>query len=142
MVNKHSILLFLLTVVMFFGTALYAKDIYVWQDENGVTVYSDVKRPGAKKITLSENKVTIMKKANTSVFADSTSSKKTVNYAVEIISPRQEETIRDNNGELHFNWLNQVNPNYNVQLLLDGKIVKSAQKSATFIKWIDRGGTL
>lgn len=142
MATKNSFLIFSFFVATFFVADLFATEIYVWQDENGVTVYSDVKRPGAKKITLSENKVTIMKKADTSVFANSNSQTKKTQYDVQITSPSDKQTIRDNNGTL--NILAAVTPsftpNHNVQLLLDGKVIKPAQHSAVFVlNEIDRG---
>ena len=47
---------------------LSAKEIYMWRDENGVLVFSDTKKPGAKVISLSDDKSTSMKKADTSIF--------------------------------------------------------------------------
>ena len=142
MASKYSFLIFSLLIATFLVTEIFATEIYVWQDENGVTVYSDKQRPGAKKISLSESKLTIMKKADTSVFAKSNSQTKKMQYKVQITSPSDQQTIRDNNGTLNIfaTVTPSFTPNFKVQLLLNGKVVTPAQHSTVFLlNGVDRG---
>ncbi len=119
-----------------------AKEIYMWRDENGVLVFSDTKRPGAKVISLADDKVTSMKKADTSVFEKSDIQTKAIEYGIEIVSPSHEDTIRDNTGSLHVSTriTPSFNPKFKVQLLFNGKRNTPPQSNAVFVmRNVDRG---
>ncbi|MDE3271515.1 DUF4124 domain-containing protein [Pseudoalteromonas sp. G4] len=134
-----SLLIFLLLLPV---ADIAAKEIYMWRDENGVLVFSDTKRPGAKVISLADDKVTSMKKADTSVFDTSDSQTQAIKYGIEIVSPSHEDTIRDNTGSLHVSTriTPSFNPKFKVQLLFNGKRNTPPQSKAVFVmRNVDRG---
>ena len=138
-----SYMLLILTFIMLLPVAgLSAKEIYMWRDENGVLVFSDTKKPGAKVISLSDDKSTSMEKADTSIFETSKDTQKHVDYGIEIISPTHEATIRDNTGSLHISTrvTPTFNPKFKVQLLFNGKRDTPPQSGGTFVmRNVDRG---
>lgn len=123
-------------------TDINAKEIYMWRDKNGVLVFSDTKRPGAKVISLAEDKSTSMKEADTSVFERATNDSQNIQYGIEIVSPSHEQTIRDNTGSLHISTrvTPSFNPKFKVQLLFDGKRNTPAKNGTVFVlRNVERG---
>ncbi|WP_052140860.1 DUF4124 domain-containing protein [Pseudoalteromonas piratica] len=142
MALKSTLLSLLIFLLLFPLADLAAKEIYMWRDENGVLVFSDTKRPGAKVISLADDKVTSMKKADTSVFEKNNTQTKIIEYGIQIVSPSHEETIRDNTGSLHVSAriTPSFNPKFKAQLLFNGKRNTPPQSNAVFVmRNVDRG---
>ncbi|WP_394227628.1 DUF4124 domain-containing protein [Pseudoalteromonas spongiae] len=142
MAFRSALLSLLIFIMLLPVTNLAAKEIYMWRDENGVLVFSDTKRPGAKVISLADDKATSMKKADTSIFDKPDDPNKKIEYGVEIVSPSHEETIRDNTGSLHVSIriTPSFNPKYKVQLLFNGKRNTPPQSKSVFVmRNVDRG---
>ena len=55
MAFKSALLSLLIFIMLLPVTNATAKEIYMWRDENGVLVFSDTKRPGAKVISLADD---------------------------------------------------------------------------------------
>ncbi|WP_282109161.1 DUF4124 domain-containing protein [Shewanella algicola] len=109
--------------------------VYRWVDENGKVHYSDEPKANAEAVELNENtqneiSIKTPPKAHVTIKED----KATVRYTIIITSPKEEATIRDNNGDLTVNV--SVSPQLSrgsmLTLLVDGVLTEGPQTSATF----------
>ncbi|MGI2170119.1 DUF4124 domain-containing protein [Shewanella sp. MF05960] len=108
--------------------------VYHWVDENGKVHYSDEPKTNAEAVDLNQNTQNSMT-INTPPQANVTPEAATqVSYTVTIISPQEEATIRDNNGD--FSVSVSVAPKLpkgaKMILLVDGVATTEPQTSATF----------
>lgn len=108
--------------------------VYRWVDENGKVHYSDEPKANAEAIDLNENtqnkiSIKIPPKANVTMKENAA-----VKYAIIITSPKEEATIRDNNGELTVNVsvAPQLPRGSMLTLLVDGVLTEGPQTAATF----------
>jgi hypothetical protein len=116
--------------------------IYTWVDENGVTVYSDKPKPGAKELTLSTPIIGMQAQQARKEAVKPKADDKAAKVSVRINSPKNEATIRDNNGELVVTG--RVEPKLpdgaKVKLLLNGTQYGKSQASTVFrLSNIERG---
>lgn len=114
--------------------------IYVWHNKDGVLVFSDTPKKGAEKVKLTSN-VMSMPSTDTSVL-DTPAPAKPLKFSVQIITPKDQGTIRDNSGSVHITG--EIKPRFiqghQVQLFLDGVAVSKPQSSALFVlRNVDRG---
>ncbi len=134
--------LFLL-IVLTSAQSLHAgeKKIYVWHNSEGVLVFSDTPRPGAKEVKLNSNTIS-MPTADTSILNEKPTQPQELVYEIEIVSPKHEATIRDNAGSVHVSGriLPNFTPGFQVQLLLDGAPYGDPKSSSVFVmRDVDRG---
>lgn len=133
------------TLALFLNTQYahaQSNKIYTWVDENGVTVYSDKPKPGAKELALS---TPIIGMQTQQVRKNSDQAKpddKKTKISVRINSPKNEATIRDNNGELVVTG--RIEPSLpsgaKIKLLLNGTQYGKSQASTVFrLSNLDRG---
>ncbi|WP_110458968.1 DUF4124 domain-containing protein [Shewanella algidipiscicola] len=138
----RTLLLFTLLLVTAFAQAA----IYKWVDKDGKVHYSDNPIENAQAVELKENTQNQIKLPPVVVrdlgdkqlepAADKPS------YQMRISSPSEEETIRDNNGNITI--IGSITPdlasNHVLVLLMDGKVIGPAQTTAIFsLENVDRG---
>ena len=116
--------------------------VYRWVDDTGKVHYSDEPKNNAEVVELNENtqnNITI----NTPTKIITAPTKQTlINYQISITSPREEATIRDNNGEftVSVNVSPQLPRDVLLTLLVDGVITVPPQTSNEFqLTGINRG---
>lgn len=117
-------------------------DIYKWVDDKGVTHFSDSPHQGASKVTLPKMKVvpqeenveTPNAKPMLSASDNETKNEASSYTAIEITTPPNEATIRNNEGSVsvEVSLSPKLNPKDKVQLYLDGKKVGNAQSNLQF----------
>ncbi len=117
------------------------KKIYVWQDENGVLVFSDTPKTGAEEVSLKTNSLN-MPAQDTSILETSSNDPQAVQFKVSIDSPENEGTIRDNTGSVYVTG--SVSPRFvqghKIQLMLDGDPYQTPQARTMFVlRNVDRG---
>ncbi len=116
------------------------KKIYVWRNDKGVLVFSDTPQKGAEEIKLN-SKSTEMKAVDTSILYEDKPDK-TTKYQIEITTPEDQSTLRENSGSVHING--RISPRFSqghkVQLYFDGVATGSSIPSTLFVlRNIDRG---
>ncbi|MCF2902325.1 DUF4124 domain-containing protein [Pseudoalteromonas sp. SSMSWG5] len=137
---KNTILLVLLLFTVCNYAQSEVKKIYSWKDENGVLVFSDSPRPGAKEVKLNTQNLT-MPTTDTSIL-DNPASATPVNFKITISSPENEATVRENTGSVYVTA--RVSPRFatgfKVQLIVDGTPHGKSSNSTTFaLRNVDRG---
>ncbi|MCS6129063.1 DUF4124 domain-containing protein [Shewanella baltica] len=131
----------LIGLVLF--SMLVQATVYKWIDKDGKVHYSDEPQPNAQVVELKEK--TLNQIALPLPKADSNNANQaieSIQYKVNITSPAEEETVRDNNGD--FDVVATITPELKSQYLmvlkLDGTPVDQPQIGGTFkLKNIDRG---
>lgn len=140
--RKVKITIIGLLIIILFSLYSHAgeKKIYSWKDKNGVLVFSDTPKPGAVEVKLT-SQVLSMPTTDTSVLNE-TKPTAIKPFKIEIASPENEQTIRENTGSVYVN--SRVTPrfesDFKVQLFVDG--IAHAQPSATntfALRNVDRG---
>ncbi|MBO6228593.1 MAG: DUF4124 domain-containing protein [Shewanella sp.] len=117
--------------------------VYKWVDKDGKVHYSDEPQPNAQVVELKEK--TLNQIALPLPKTDSNNANQaieSIQYKVNITSPAEEETVRDNNGD--FDVVATITPELKSQYLmvlkLDGTPVGQPQIGGIFkLKNIDRG---
>lgn len=117
--------------------------VYKWVDKDGKVHYSDEPQPNAQVVELKEktlNQIALPLPKTESNNANQAI--ESIQYQVNITSPTEEETVRDNNGD--FDVVATITPElksqYLMTLKLDGNPVGQPQIGGTFkLKNIDRG---
>ncbi|EGT3626803.1 DUF4124 domain-containing protein [Morganella morganii] len=117
--------------------------VYKWVDKDGKVHYSDEPQPNAQVVELKEK--TLNQIALPLPKTDSNNANQaieSIQYKVNITSPAEEETVRDNNGD--FDVVATITPELKSQYLmvlkLDGNPIGQPQIGGTFkLKNIDRG---
>lgn len=131
-----------------------AKTIYQYQDPQGHPVYTDQFHHGAKRMQLGDLGLDAIATNKSSSAANDLSTTrtsqpklkllrfKTIQYEVTIISPKPNQAIRQNQGNVNISLI--VKPKLlsgdKIQVVLDGKVVgKPSIKQHITLKNIDRG---
>ncbi|MGR3969415.1 DUF4124 domain-containing protein [Shewanella sp. 1180_01] len=117
--------------------------VYKWVDKDGKVHYSDEPQPNAQVVELKEktlNQIALPLPKTESNNANQAI--ESIQYQVNITSPAEEETVRDNNGD--FDVVATITPElksqYLMALKLDGNTIGQPQIGGTFkLKNIDRG---
>lgn len=128
-----------------------AAKVYSWTDSKGVVHYTDAPTPGqqAKEVDLrvapligSSPRSVQVEDFNSLTGVDAKKEKEAAKLVIELLSPEQGSTLRDNTGNVVFQG--QISPKaptqYDVRLTLDGKaapIVKNGL--AIRVENLDRG---
>ncbi|QYJ79066.1 DUF4124 domain-containing protein [Shewanella acanthi] len=116
--------------------------VYKWVDKDGKVHYSDEPHPKAEVVELNEKTQNQIALPIPSVSNEPTTKAEPIKYQVIITSPQEEETLRDNNGDLDVTVT--VTPEIKGKLLfslkLDGQTIGSPQERPIFhLTNIDRG---
>lgn len=117
--------------------------VYKWVDKDGKVHYSDEPHPNAEVVELKEK--TLNQIALPPAKLDSSANDQVIEnmaYQVNITSPEEEATVRDNNGD--FEVIATVTPEikgrYLMALKLDGQVIGQPQVGGIFkLTNIDRG---
>lgn len=141
---KNLLLITLLTTLFAPGISFAAesKKVYSWLDENGVLVFSDNPKKGAKQIDIKSGAIR-MPSVDTSILQQlDEPTPKNPKQSIAVTLPEDQDTIYDNNGSVYITSL--VSPsfaaNHKIQLKLDGKPINKPQSSGLFVlRNIDRG---
>ncbi|WP_421310494.1 DUF4124 domain-containing protein [Aeromonas veronii] len=148
--NKHGIGVLGLLLLTSFGTD--AAKVYSWVDGNGITHYSDAPPPGknAKEVDLraapllgsSAPRSVQVDNFNSLTGADAKKEKEAAKLTIELLSPEQGSTLRDNTGNIVFQGTISPKPptQYDVRLTLDGKAAPIVSNSLSVrVENVDRG---
>ncbi|MGL4716370.1 MAG: DUF4124 domain-containing protein [Aeromonas sp.] len=128
-----------------------AAKVYAWMDDNGITHYTDAPPPGknAKEVDLrvsslldSPSRSVQVDNLNSLLGLDATKIKEASTFAIELLSPEQGSTLRDNTGNVVFQIDITPKPpaQYKVELTLNGKAAPIVSNSlAIRVENLDRG---
>ncbi|GIU11204.1 MULTISPECIES: DUF4124 domain-containing protein [unclassified Shewanella] len=133
-----------LVLLLLLATTLAHATVYKWVDENGKVHFSDKPVKNAEVVELNENTQNNIKLPDPVVLPDLNTADDTdkASYKLNIASPSEEETIRNNEGEITLIAKShpQLSPAHEFVLFMDGQQLGSAQKSGLFkLSDIDRG---
>ncbi len=137
---RTRLLIILLLLPMF----AYAT-VYKWVDKEGKVHYSDTPIENAQAVEFKSNTQNNIKLPPPVVLpkhSQSQTQTKQEGYQLNIISPAEEETLRDNNGNitLSVNISPDLANSHQLLLLMDGKVIGPPQRSSIFhLENIDRG---
>ncbi len=138
--HKGSGWLFCLLIALGLSFSAFAT-IYKWVDKNGKVHYTDQPRRGAEVVkpkSNTENSITFI---TPKVTVPKSLDAAPIEHSVKIISPSDQQTIRDNNGNFTVTASTST-PDRHLRyiLLLDGTPVGQPQKAAAFsLQNVDRG---
>ena len=148
--NKHVLGVLTLLLLTSFGAD--AAKVYSWVDGNGITHYTDAPPPNksAKEVDLrvapllgsSTPKSGQVDNFNSLTGADAKKEKEAAKLAIELLSPEQGSTLRDNTGNIVFQGNISPKPptQYDVRLILDGKAAPIVNNSLSIrVENVDRG---
>lgn len=138
-VKRTIFLLVIISLVSFFGYS-GEKKIYAWKDKNGVLVFSDTPKSGAKEVKLTTQNLT-MPAVDTRILDDQ-NLPKVINYKIAIASPADEATVRENTGSVYVS--SRITPRFEngftVQLFFDGSPYEEPSNTSTFaLRNVNRG---
>ncbi|ABO25425.1 conserved hypothetical protein [Shewanella loihica PV-4] len=118
--------------------------IYKWVDKDGKVHYSDTPVENSTQVEFKENTENQIKLPPPAVREPLTPAKEEPKelYKLSISSPSEEETLRDNNGNITV--IGSITPDlaagHVLVLLMDGKVVSTPQASPVFtLENVDRG---
>ncbi|EGM68305.1 DUF4124 domain-containing protein [Shewanella sp. HN-41] len=117
--------------------------VYRWVDKDGKVHYSDEPHPNAEVVELKEK--TLNQIALPPPQLDASANNQVIEkmaYQVNITSPEEEATVRDNNGDFEVTAIvtPEIKSRYLMVLKLDGQVVGQPQVSGIFkLTNIDRG---
>ncbi|WP_429137330.1 DUF4124 domain-containing protein [Aeromonas veronii] len=148
--NKHGI--GVLSLLLLTSFSADAAKVYSWVDGNGITHYSDAPPPGknAKEVDLrvaplqgsSTPRSVQVDNFNSLTGADAKKEKEAAKLTIELLSPEQGSTLRDNTGNIVFQGTISPKPptQYDVRLTLDGKAAPIVSNSLSVrVENVDRG---
>ena len=117
--------------------------VYKWVDKDGKVHYSDEPRANAEVVELNEKTLNQIALPPVKIGSDNNNQViEDIQYQINIISPEEEATVRDNNGD--FEVVATVSPEiksqFLMQLKLNGQIIAPPQVGGRFkLTNIDRG---
>ncbi|QYJ85935.1 DUF4124 domain-containing protein [Shewanella mesophila] len=134
----------LLFAILMLLTASATAAIYKWVDKDGKVHYSDSPIENAQAVEFKSNTENQIKLPPPVVRESAPKEPKQVGdiYQMRITSPSEEETIRDNNGNITI--IGSITPdlakNHVLVLLMDGQVTGAAQLTPVFnLENVDRG---
>ncbi|HDX8401894.1 TPA: DUF4124 domain-containing protein [Aeromonas dhakensis] len=141
----------MLSLLLLATSAAQAAKVYSWTDNQGVVHYTDAPPPGQKAKEVDLRVAPFIGTAPRSVQVDNFNSltgvnakkeKEAAKLVIELLSPEQGSTLRDNTGNVVFQG--QVRPQpptqYDVRLTLDGKAAPLVNNAlAIRVENLDRG---
>lgn len=148
--NKHVLGVLTLLLLTSFGAD--AAKVYSWVDGNGITHYTDAPPPNksAKEVDLrvapllgsNTPRSVQVDNFNSLTGADAKKEKEAAKLAIELLSPEQGSTLRDNTGNIVFQGNISPKPptQYDVRLILDGQAAPIVNNSLSIrVENVDRG---
>ena len=148
--NKHVLGVLTLLLLTSFGAD--AAKVYSWVDGNGITHYTDAPPPNksAKEVDLrvapllgsNTPRSVQVDNFNSLTGADAKKEKEAAKLTIELLSPEQGSTLRDNTGNIIFQGTISPKPptQYDVRLTLDGKAAPIVSNSLSVrVENVDRG---
>lgn len=116
--------------------------IYVWRNEQGVLVFSDSPKPGAEEVKTKPGNVIQSSSLVDTEVLDITPQEIVEDYKIEVNTPKNNATIRDNTGSIYIEGA--IKPRFKaglkVQLVLDDTPYKKPQEHSMFsLRNINRG---
>jgi len=140
--GRVKITIFLLVIMSLVSFFSYSgeKKIYAWKDKNGVLVFSDTPKSGAKEVKLTTQNLT-MPAVDTGVLNEP-DLPKAINYKIVIASPADEATVRENTGSVYVT--SRITPRFEngfkIQLFVDGSPFAKPSNTSTFaLRDVNRG---
>ncbi|ELM3751629.1 MULTISPECIES: DUF4124 domain-containing protein [Aeromonas] len=148
---KTAYPVWMLSLLLLATSAAQAAKVYSWTDNQGVVHYTDAPPPGQKAKEVDLRVAPFIGTAPRSVQVDNFNSltgvdakkeKEAAKLVIELLSPEQGSTLRDNTGNVVFQG--QVKPQpptqYDVRLTLDGKAAPLVNNAlAIRVENLDRG---
>lgn len=148
---KTAYPVWMLSLLLLATSAAQAAKVYSWTDNQGVVHYTDAPPPGQKAKEVDLRVAPFIGTAPRSVQVDNFNSltgvdakkeKEAAKLVIELLSPEQGSTLRDNTGNVVFQG--QVRPQpptqYDVRLTLDGKAASLVNNAlAIRVENLDRG---
>jgi len=148
---KNACPLWALGLLLLTSTAAQATKIYSWTDNKGVVHYTDAPPPGQQAKEVDLRVAPLIGGAPRSVQVDNFNSltgvdakkeEEAAKLVIELLSPEQGSTLRDNTGNVVFQG--QISPKpptqYDVRLTLDGKAAPIVSNGlAIRVENLDRG---
>ena len=134
---------FLMVYVIGVSASVYATDVYITRDKDGNPIFSDQPSSNAEKIIIED--VQIIPKTHTqpSVLpGPETKVKELPKYnEITIVSPKNDESIRDNTGALSIqvSLSPELRGNDVIALYMDGDVVSEGRQLTFNLSNIDRG---
>ena len=111
-------------IIVFTAATAQAGQVYRWVDENGVVHFSDMPHPGAEQVIIPESSTftppPVRRSTASSQPADTAA--EPVYERLEIVTPAQEETLWNIEGQLNVSLDLEpaLQPGHRLRLLLDG----------------------
>ncbi|WP_336290005.1 DUF4124 domain-containing protein [Aeromonas dhakensis] len=148
---KTAYPVWMLSLLLLATSAAQAAKVYSWTDNQGVVHYTDAPPPGQKAKEVDLRVAPFIGTAPRSVQVDNFNNltgvdakkgKEAAKLVIELLSPEQGSTLRDNTGNVVFQG--QVRPQpptqYDVRLTLDGKAAPLVNNAlAIRVENLDRG---
>ncbi|MCK8046901.1 DUF4124 domain-containing protein [Shewanella sp. 1CM18E] len=133
----------LILLILLSATFAHAT-VYKWVDENGKVHFSDEPIKNAEVVEFKENTQNNIKLPEVTVIpsAPSEPEEKAIDYKMSIVSPTEEESVRNNEGDVTIitNITPQLASTHQLGLFMDGKQMGSKQTIGLFkLTNIDRG---
>ncbi|WP_421212419.1 DUF4124 domain-containing protein [Aeromonas sp. 600479] len=140
-----------ITLLLLTSFSTHAAKVYSWVDGNGITHYTDAPPPGKNVKEVDLRAAPLLGSAPSSVQVDNFNSltgadvkkeQEAAKLVIELLSPEQGSTLRDNTGNIVFQG--QISPKpptqYDVRLTLDGKAAPIVSNSLSIrVENVDRG---
>ncbi|NMH67168.1 DUF4124 domain-containing protein [Shewanella salipaludis] len=130
---------------LMFVACLAQATVYKWVDKDGKVHYSDEPKANAQVLELKENTqnaIALPSPAPDAGRRSATAMPDEIHYQLNIASPAEEATIRNNNGdfELRVEVTPELAGQHLLALFMDGKLQGEPQRQSLFsLKNIDRG---
>lgn len=133
-----------LALLLFLIATLAHATVYKWVDENGKVHFSDKPVKNAEVVELKENTQNNIKLPEVTVLPSTQSAPEPekVSYKIQITSPGEEESIRNNEGNITLiaNIEPQLSSAHELALFMDGQQIGTTQQHGLFkLSNIDRG---
>lgn len=117
-----------------------AKTVYKTVQNDGSIIYSDIPREGSTPVQFETiNSAIIPAMSNPKLMNLKEQLKKTPQYEIRIFSPSEQQTLRNNAGDVQVNF--EIRPDYTGKfiLLLDNQEVKTEGRTQLTLHNIERG---
>ena len=131
---------YILTILLLFSVSGYA-DVYRSVDAQGNVIFSDVETEGAEKVVVPETQTLPPLSDGNFKYTPAKQPEAELYTGLEILSPKNEESIRENTGDITVTV--SVSPRlargHTLVLYMDGKEVATGSGSSFSLTNVDRG---
>jgi hypothetical protein len=130
--------IYMLFLVLFASSPLFAKDVYKWTNEEGVVIYSDTYRGGAERIRVPDGKSSFGAPSDTAGQPQSGGEGSATGEAgytsLEIVQPENNATIRNNEGTVAVGLV--ITPalaeGHSLKIVVDGAELEGEMRGSQF----------